>query len=120
MSNEKNTGYLLYEGDEILTRKERDYFISHEIRIPINQPGFNGMSIVFFFVASDVVLNLDGAKHRNLPKVQEPRPEDGACRGARLTRGVFFLLARFCFWGGQWIGFLEIGDFGDLKHRIPD
>ena len=78
------------------------------------------MSIVFFSVASDVVLNLDGAKHRNLPKVQEPRPEDSPCvlRGSRVE--FFVWLARFFLGGGQWIGFLEIGDFGDLKHRNPD
>ena len=29
------------------TQLYRDYFISHEIRIPINQPGFNGMSTGF-------------------------------------------------------------------------
>ena len=41
MSNEKNTGYLLYIGD-YTTQLYGDYFINHEIRIPINQPGFNG------------------------------------------------------------------------------
>ena len=43
MSNENNPGCLVYIGDEILPSYiYRDYFISHEIRIPINQPGFNG------------------------------------------------------------------------------
>ena len=35
-------GWLGYVEHEILPSYIRDYFISHEIRIPIKQPGFNG------------------------------------------------------------------------------
>ncbi len=46
LSNEKRApGCLGYIGDEFLPSYIgiiMDYFISHEIRIPINQPGFNG------------------------------------------------------------------------------
>ncbi len=38
MSNEKKPGYFLYIGD-YTTQLYKDYFINHEIRIPINQPG---------------------------------------------------------------------------------
>ncbi len=41
LSNEKDPGYLLYIGDEILPNY-MGIIIDHEIRIPINQPGFNG------------------------------------------------------------------------------
>ena len=41
-SNEKRApGFLLYIG-EYTTQLCGDYFINHEIRIPIKQPGFNG------------------------------------------------------------------------------
>ena len=30
------------------TQLYRDYFINHYVRIPMNQPGFNGMSLVGF------------------------------------------------------------------------
>ena len=43
LSSDQNPGYLLYEGDEILP-SYIGIIIRHEIRIPINQPGFNGMS----------------------------------------------------------------------------
>ena len=42
-SNEKNLGWFGYIGDEILPSYIGHYFINHEIRIPINHPGFNGM-----------------------------------------------------------------------------
>ena len=41
LSNEKNTGCLACIGDEILPNYI-GIIINHEIRIPINQPGFNG------------------------------------------------------------------------------
>ena len=41
VSNEKNPGSLGYVGD-YTTQSYRDYFINHEIRIPIKQAGFNG------------------------------------------------------------------------------
>ena len=43
MSNEKRAlGWLGYIGDEKLPSCIGHYFINHEIRIPINHPGFNG------------------------------------------------------------------------------
>ena len=39
MRNKKPSGCLGYVEDEKLPR---DYFINHEIRIPIKQPGFDG------------------------------------------------------------------------------
>ena len=42
VSNEKNLGWLGYTRDYVTTQLYRDYFINHEIRIPINQPGFHG------------------------------------------------------------------------------
>ena len=47
LSNEKNLGWLGYIGD-CTTQLYRDDFINHEIRIPINHPGFNGKWEVFF------------------------------------------------------------------------
>ena len=42
VSNEKrDPGYLLYIED-YTTQLYGDYFINHDIRIPIKQPGFNG------------------------------------------------------------------------------
>ena len=56
MSNEKEApGCLGYIGDEILPR----------IRIPINQPGFNGKSSVFFFRSSGVIHTVDGSEIPN-------------------------------------------------------
>jgi len=43
MNRDQIPGYLLYIRDEILPNYI-GIIISHEIRIPINQPGFNGMS----------------------------------------------------------------------------
>ena len=45
----KNSGYLGYIGDENPTQLYGDYFITHEIRIPIKQPGFNGKYPDCFF-----------------------------------------------------------------------
>ena len=43
MSHEKRAhGWLGYIGDEILPSYIGDYFTNNDIRIPINQPGFNG------------------------------------------------------------------------------
>ena len=41
MSNEKHPGCLGYIGDKILL-SYIGIIINHEMRIPINQPGFNG------------------------------------------------------------------------------
>ena len=38
LSNEKHPGWLGLIGDEILPKYIGDYFINHDIRIPINQP----------------------------------------------------------------------------------
>ena len=57
MSHEKKPGWLgLYRGWNP-TQLYRDYFINHEIRIPINQPGKGG---------SDSSSSLDGAEVRPL------------------------------------------------------
>ena len=40
LSNEKKPGWLGYIGDFYTPQLYRDYFINHEIRIPINHPGF--------------------------------------------------------------------------------
>ena len=74
---------------------------------------------IFFFVALDVVLNLDGATS------EHPQGARAAARGLTVPSCVahawsFLFGWHVFFWGGQWIGFLEIGDFGDLKHRNPD
>ena len=37
-------GWAFLGDDKILPSLYRDYFISNDIRIPIKQPGFNGMS----------------------------------------------------------------------------
>ena len=51
MSNEKRApGCLGYIGDDILPSYVGS-ITNHEIRTPIKQPGFNGMSAKFFFVA---------------------------------------------------------------------
>ena len=39
------------------TQLNGDYFINHETRIPIKEPGFNGKYPSFFFCGSD---GLDG------------------------------------------------------------
>ena len=41
MSSVQNPGWLFYI-EEYTTQLYRDYFISHDRRIPINQPGLNG------------------------------------------------------------------------------
>ena len=51
LSNERNPGWLGYIGDEILP-SYIGIIISHEIRIPINQPGFQWKVIKGFFRGS--------------------------------------------------------------------
>ena len=65
MSNEKEApGCLGYIGDEILPR----------IRIPINQPRFNGKSSVCFFRSSGVIHTVDGnQKSQQRPEVYKAR-----------------------------------------------
>ena len=50
----KNLGYLLYIGDDA-TQLYGDYFINHEIRIPINQP--SKMKNLFFRGSPEVEKN---------------------------------------------------------------
>ena len=57
----------VYVGGFTTTQLYRDYFISHEIRIPINQPGFNGMSLVGLVHVAQMDQgfgDLGGKKHR--------------------------------------------------------
>ena len=45
LSSVENPGWLFDIGDYVTTQLYRDYFINHDIRIPVfNQPGFHGMS----------------------------------------------------------------------------
>ena len=48
----------------------RDYSINHEIRIPINQPGFNGKEF-FFFRGSSEACGGDSVMVRNLLSFSE-------------------------------------------------
>ena len=56
VSSVQNPGWLGYIRD-YTTQLYRDYFISHDIRIPINQPGFNGMSTGFGSRCSGVLIS---------------------------------------------------------------
>ena len=49
LSSVENPGWLFDIGDYVTTQLYRDYFINHDIRIPVfNQPGFHGMSFTGF------------------------------------------------------------------------
>ena len=57
MSNEKKTWlFKVFFGDEILPSFIGDSIISHEIRIPINQPVFQWKVRPFFFRGSDLLV----------------------------------------------------------------
>ena len=57
LSSVQNPGWLLYIEDEILP-SDIEIIMGHEIRIPINQPGFNGMSAKGFVAAAQLNVEL--------------------------------------------------------------
>ena len=67
----EHPGWVLgYIRDDILHRKIfRDFFISHEIRIPINQPGFNGMLFQGLFHVAQVSSRFPGILGGTIPGI---------------------------------------------------
>ena len=59
-SRDQNSGYLLSRGDYETTQLYGDCFISHELRIPFNQSGLNGMSTGFGSRCSSAIFEGSG------------------------------------------------------------
>ena len=54
LNSDQNPGWLDYIGDEILTNFCGDYFINHDIRIPIKPPYMVHVTSIGFMKTEDV------------------------------------------------------------------